>query len=190
MSAMKTSILSLLVVLLTFAGANAAETTPGKLVLFDFKADDDLRGWRIRDDVVMGGRSKGSFAMNTDGHAVFSGEVSLENNGGFSSVQGFFDPIDVSSHRKAFVRLKGDGKAYRFIVESDEKNQHYYVHEFQTGTDWQTMEIPLRKMYPMRRGDRLNIPDYPGKTMAQVRFMIANGKPEAFRLEIDKIWLE
>jgi hypothetical protein len=45
-------------------------------------------------------------------------------------------------------------------------------------------------MYPMRRGDRLNQPDYPGKTLSQVRLMIANGKAESFRLEIEKIWLE
>jgi NADH dehydrogenase [ubiquinone] 1 alpha subcomplex assembly factor 1 len=185
---MKTSIL--LVILLTVAGASAADPTPGKLVLFDFNTDSYLRGWRIQDDVVMGGRSKGSFALNEKGHAVFSGEVSLENDGGFSSVQNYFDPIDVSPYDKAFVRLRGDGKSYRFIVESDRSDRHYYVHEFQTGTDWQTVEVPLAGMYPMRRGDRLSIPDYPGQTMAQVRFMIANGKPEAFRLEIDKIWLE
>ncbi len=138
----------------------------------------------------MGGRSDGSFGLSDDGHAVFSGKVSLENNGGFSSVQTFFDPMDVSAYRKAFVRLKGDGKAYRFIVESDRRDGHYYVHEFQTGTDWQTIEVPLATMYAVRRGDRLDLPDYPGQTMAQVRFMIANGKAEDFRLEIDKIWLE
>jgi hypothetical protein len=45
-------------------------------------------------------------------------------------------------------------------------------------------------MYPMRRGDRLNIPDYPAKTMAQVRFMIANGRAESFQLKIASIALE
>jgi hypothetical protein len=45
-------------------------------------------------------------------------------------------------------------------------------------------------MYPMRRGDRLNIPDYPAETVAQVRLMIANGRAESFRLEIASITLE
>ena len=187
---MKTPLLALAILLVSFDYGQTADPGPAKLVLFDFEQDSDLRGWRMRDDVVMGGRSKGAFALNKHGHAVFSGDVSLENDGGFSSVQNYFDPIDVSSYRKALVRLKGDGKDYRFIVESDDSNRHYYVHDFQTGTDWQTVEIPLSTMYPMRRGDRLSIPDYPGKTMGQIRFMIGNGKAESFRLEIDKIWLE
>jgi len=45
-------------------------------------------------------------------------------------------------------------------------------------------------MCPMRRGDRLDIPDNSGKTMAQVRFMIANQRPESLSLQIQKIWLE
>jgi hypothetical protein len=45
-------------------------------------------------------------------------------------------------------------------------------------------------MYPVRRGNRLELPDYPGQTMAQVRFMIANRRAESFRLEIASIALE
>ena len=45
-------------------------------------------------------------------------------------------------------------------------------------------------MYPVRRGDRLDIPDYPAETMSQVRFMIANGRAESFQLEIASISLE
>ena len=116
--------------------------------------------------------------------------VSLENNGGFSSVQHYFETIDVSPYLTAFIRLKGDGKRYQFLVEADREGQHYYVYEFQTTKDWQTVEVPLAKMYPVYRGERLAIPNYPGQTMAQVRFLIANGKSESFRLEINKIWLE
>ena len=38
-------------------------------------------------DVVMGGKSSGSFALSPEGHGVFKGAVSLENNGGFSSLR-------------------------------------------------------------------------------------------------------
>jgi hypothetical protein len=127
---------------------------------------------------------------NKTGHLIFHGEVSLENNGGFSSIQNNFNPLDVSGYQHAILRLKGDGKDYRFIVESDPKARHYYVAEFGTSGEWQEIKIPLRTMYPMRRGDRLDLPDYPGKTLSQVRFMIANGRAESFRLEIANIRLE
>jgi NADH dehydrogenase [ubiquinone] 1 alpha subcomplex assembly factor 1 len=161
-----------------------------EMVIFDFSTVADPNEWEVEDDVVMGGRSEGEFSINDAGNAIFSGKVSLENNGGFSSVQHYFEPIDVSPYRTAFIRLKGDGKRYQFLVEAESNERHYYVYEFQTIKDWQTVEVPLAEMYAVYRGQRLTIPNYPGQTMTQVRFLIANGKPESFHLEIDKIWLK
>ncbi len=161
-----------------------------EFVIFDFPANGAARGWQVEDDVVMGGRSRGAFGVNPRGNGVFSGEVSLENNGGFSSVQYFFGPVDIRGYTTAVIRLKGDGRNYRFLVEATEKAGHYYVHEFQTSGAWQTVEIPLRGMYPERRGDRLDIPDFPAETLAQIRFLIANGKAESFRLEVERVALK
>ncbi|MBP7828704.1 MAG: CIA30 family protein [Kiritimatiellae bacterium] len=167
----------------------AGDAPPAERVIFDFSKETDAGGWHIEDDVVMGGRSQGRFFISDEGHAVFTGDVSLENDGGFSSLQYYFDPIDVSAYRTTVIRLKGDGKRYQFLVEAERDARHYYVYEFETGTDWQTVEIPLAEMVPVYRGDRLDIPNFPGRTLAQVRFFIANKKAESFRLEIDKIWL-
>ena len=169
--------------------SQASADKPGK-VLFDFADAAAMRGWQIEDDGVMGGVSKGTFTRDPAGHAVFSGKVSLENDGGFSSVQSYFDPIDVSSYETAVIRVKGDGRNYRFIVESEKDARHYYVANFETTGEWQDIEILLREMYPVRRGDRLDLPDYPGKTMAQIRFMIANRRAENFRLQIASIRLK
>jgi len=161
-----------------------------QLVVVDFRDGMDLSGWEVEDDVIMGGRSQGTFSINDDGHAVFFGYVSLDNDGGFSSVQHYFNPIDISRYRSAYLRLKGDGKCYQFIVESKRNQRYYYVYDFQTSHEWQTVRVPLAEMYPVYRGDRLAIPNYSGQTMAMVRFLIGNKKQESFRLEIDRIWLE
>jgi NADH dehydrogenase [ubiquinone] 1 alpha subcomplex assembly factor 1 len=182
-------IISLACIFALTCNISRAEKPSSGKVLFHFADAAAMRGWQIEDDGVMGGVSKGTFTRNPEGHAVFSGKVSLDNNGGFSSVQCYFDPIDVSSYRTAVVRVKGDGKNYRFIVESEKDARHYYVAHLETTGEWQEIEIPLRKMYPVRRGDRLDLPDYPGKTMAQVRLMIANGRAESFQLEIGSIAL-
>ena len=186
---MKRTNIATLVLLCTLGLKVLAAPGPAK-ILFDFADPAAMRGWQIEDDGVMGGVSKGTFTRDPEGHAVFSGKVSLENNGGFSSVQCYFDPIDVSSYRTAVIRVKGDGKNYRFIVESEKDARHHYVANFETAGEWQEIRIPLRQMYPVRRGDRLDLPDYPGKTMAQVRFMIANGRAENFRLQIASVRLE
>ena len=161
-----------------------------RLTVFDFTRSGGLGAWEVEDDVVMGGRSSGALAISPEGHGVFSGQVSLENNGGFSSIQLFFEPMDIAPYRTACLRLRGDGKRYQFLGEAEKNARHYYVYEFSTTGDWQTVEVPLAEMVPVRRGDRLAIPNFPGKTLAQVRFFIANGKPESFRLEIDKVWLK
>jgi hypothetical protein len=183
-------IISLVCIFALTCNISRAEKPSSGKVLFDFADAATMRGWQIEDDCVMGGVSKGTFTHAPAGHAVFSGKVSLENNGGFSSVQSYFEPIDVSSYRNAVIRVKGDGKNYRFIVESEKDARHYYVANFETTGEWQEIEIPLRQMYPVRRGDRLGLPDYPGKSMAQVRFMIANGRAENFRLQIAGVRLE
>ena len=181
---MKTAI----AVSLIFAGSMFSRAEDKK-VLFDFKKDGDATGWMIEDDGVMGGVSEGRFRVNDDGYGEFTGNVSLENNGGFSSVQWNFDPMDVSGFTKFLVRVRGDGKRYSLLTEAAPGDRHYYQAEFQTGTDWQTIEIPFASMEPHFRGDKLDQPNFSGKTATQVRFMIANGKVESFRLEIDEVRL-
>jgi Complex I intermediate-associated protein 30 (CIA30). len=179
-----------LLALLTVLGVLPIMAAGPEKVLFDFADPAAMRGWRVQDDGVMGGLSKSKIALDPAGYAVFSGKVSLENNGGFSSVQNNFDPIDVAPYRTAVIRLKGDGKNYRFLVEAEKNARHYYSAEFPTTGAWEEIKIPLRTMVPVRRGDRLDLPDYPGETLSQARFMIANGRAESFQLEIASIALE
>lgn len=160
----------------------------GDLVLFDFEKGGSVEGWEIEDDVVMGGRSRGFFEVDGEGHGVFRGSVSLENDGGFSSLQRYFEPIDVVAYDVARIRLKGDGKRYQFRVETGGE-RHSYIKHFTTSGDWEVVEIPLDEMVPMFRGEQLDLPNYPGETMNHIRFLIANGQAEDFRLVVDRIWL-
>ncbi len=45
--------------------------------IFDFSKKSDMSNWKIVDDVVMGGRSSGTFHLNKEGNGVFKGRVSL-----------------------------------------------------------------------------------------------------------------
>ena len=162
----------------------------GSSVVFDFTADSNTSNWYIVDDVVMGGRSRGNFFINDQGHGVFRGSVSLENNGGFSSVRHIFRNKDVSSFSKFIIQVKGDGKRYQFRVKNDRYDRHSYVAYFQTTSEWQIIEIPFDNMVPTFRGYRLNIPNFPGSNMEEIAFLISNKRGEDFTLEIDKISLE
>ena len=93
-------------------------------LIFDFNNNANISDWKIVDDVVMGGRSNGTFKIDSDGNGVFSGEVSLENNGGFSSVQYLFEKINTTRDSKVIIRLKGDGKEYQFRIKNN-RNTYY-----------------------------------------------------------------
>jgi len=162
--------------------------TPFQLV--DFKTGSDLDSWRIIDDVVMGGRSNSKIEISDDGHAVFHGQVSLENNGGFASARCQFDKIQVKTFDSVLIKLKGDKKRYQFRVKSDRYDRHSYIAYFETSGDWQTIELSLSNMYPSFRGMRLNMPNFPGETMEEIAFLIGNKQAESFKLEIASISLK
>jgi NADH dehydrogenase [ubiquinone] 1 alpha subcomplex assembly factor 1 len=194
---MKTTLMALLLALSSLGCAScdparcgASTPPPPERELFQFGPDADLSAWEIQDDVVMGGRSQGAFALNEAGNLVFSGAVSLENDGGFSSLQYGFEPIDVSQHRAIVLGLKGDGKRYQLRIESKKNARHSYAYDFQTSGAWQAIEIPFADMYAIHHCDRLDLPNYPGKTLAHLQLLIGNATAETFQIELDKIWLK
>lgn len=75
-------------------------------------------GWTTVNDPVMGGRSTSSVTFG-DGGLIFSGSISLENNGGFASARGPQDPEigrRATGARSLGVRARGDGKTYLLRV--------------------------------------------------------------------------
>ncbi len=159
-------------------------------LIFDFNKDSDIRSWMIVDDVVMGGRSSGSFRLSADGYGVFQGTVSLENNGGFSSVRHRFQKIQIKEYTRIVIRLKGDGKEYQFRIKSDSSDYYSYISKLSTNGAWQELEIPLKDMYPSFRGRRLDQPNFSEESIEEVAFLIANKKEEQFKLLLDRIELK
>lgn len=158
-------------------------------VIVDFSTEASLENWWIVDDVVMGGRSDGRMEVNEEGNVVFYGKVSLENNGGFSSVRHGFQERQVQGYHYFKIRLKGDGKKYQFRARSERSDRHAYAYTIQTDGTWQTVLVPMSEMYPTWRGMKLNIPNYPGSTLSEIVFLVGNKKNEEFRLEIDSVML-
>lgn len=159
-------------------------------LIFDFNHNTNIRDWKIIDDVVMGGRSNGKFKIDSDGNGVFFGDVSLENNGGFSSVQYQFEKINTSKDSKVMIRLKGDGKEYQFRVKNKRNTYYSYITSFKTSGNWETIIINVKDLYPSFRGQTMNIPNFAGDSIEEIVFLIGNKKNESFTLVLDKIEIE
>ena len=89
--------------------APLAHTVNGKDHMNDIIIN--LERWRITNDDVMGGVSNGIIAIN-DNSVIFSGVLSTENNGGFSSA---YIQITQQEKKLATVTFKatGDGQPYQ-----------------------------------------------------------------------------
>ncbi|WP_111881592.1 CIA30 family protein [Aequorivita sp. CIP111184] len=158
--------------------------------IFDFNKTIKTNDWNVVDDVVMGGKSSGTFYVNKEGNGVFEGRVSLENNGGFSSLRYRFNKITTKQYAKIVLRIKGDGKAYQFRIKNKSSNYYSYIAYFDTTKNWETIELNLSDMYPTFRGQKVNMPNYDNESIEEIAFLIGNKMAEDFKLEIDSIVLK
>ena len=163
--------------------------TPGP-VLYDFSSMKKPVGWMIVNDGVMGGLSKGSLRVDKEGYGVFSGTVSLENNGGFSLARLSLEPVSARGFRTIVVELKGDGKPYQLRIKSQRGQMHAYTRRFETDGSWQRIAIPFEELVPTFRGRTLDLPHFPADSIEEVGVLIGNKKNEDFKLLIRSISLE
>ena len=162
-------------------------------VLFSFALAGAATGWRPIDDVVMGGMSA-SRAVPTDrGTLLFTGRVSLENNGGFASIRSAPQRFDVAGQAGIALRVKGDGKRYKVNLRTDtgfDGVQFQAAIEPPAG-EWTTMALPFSGFRPTFRGRPAGGTLDPAR-IATVGLVIADGQAGPFALEIEWIrgWRE
>ncbi len=156
-------------------------------LIFDFNKASSISGWKLVNDVVMGGRSSSQFYQDENRNGVFTGTVSLENNGGFSFLRYRFNEKNIEGFKKVIIKLKGDGKKYQFRAKSNKYNQESYIKVFETTGEWQTIEISLSELQPYFRGRKLAIPNFYSNNLEEIGFLISNKKNESFNLTLSKI---
>jgi len=158
---------------------------------FSIEFETGVAGWRTVLDGVMGGRSTGHITQPEAGLLRFSGELSLENNGGFSQIQTtvpegtFKDAIGIEA------RVRGDGRTYQFNVRSSDVRIR--AGSFQTRFDtvaneWVMLRLPFDEFRLYSFG-RL-VSDAPKVDPARVESVgvtLSDKNPGAFQLDIDFI---
>ena len=145
--------------------------------------------WQPINDGVMGGVSSGNMVEIEDG-IQFRGTLSLENNGGFSSVRHLVTQ-DLSSSTGIRLTFKGDGRSYQFRIRQDGRFDGIaWRQEFHTDGSVQTMEMKYADFMPVWRGRRADGAGEiePGQ-IKQMGFLIADKQAGDFSLSIFKIEL-
>ncbi|MEZ8111024.1 CIA30 family protein [Vibrio splendidus] len=153
--------------------------------MIDFTQASEHQNWTVTNDDVMGGISTGEL-IYLDNMSRFRGELSLENNGGFSSVKRSIESLahEIDSVELVFV---GDGRTYQLrFTKSKDGHRVQYKHYFDTIKGQQLSKVfHFNDFQAVFRGRLLSdAPELKARDIKQIGFLIADKQPSPFELDL------
>ena len=139
------SIACMALLMMSFGGTGLIARADTTTVVVAFDEPAAVAGWTTINDPVMGGLSNSTVTFG-DGGLIFSGTISLDNNGGFASTRGPQDPgigQRAAGATSIGVRARGDGKTYVFKVDSEGRPWSYIQRISTEAGVWRTYELPI-----------------------------------------------
>ncbi|MEY3558673.1 MAG: hypothetical protein RL374_1379 [Actinomycetota bacterium] len=181
---------------LIFTAIAACSTTEPKgatdqsRVAYDFTTQATAANWSVQNDTVMGGISESSSTW-VDKQLVFSGNLSLENNGGFVSC---FGPVDekiatsIGGATSLYLRATGDGKTYLFQLRGNDGTN--YVQRFtSTAEEDQVYVLPLSEFTSVdwRLTEITDAPPIETSNIYQMGLYLVDKQTGPFKIAISSI---
>lgn len=169
--------------------ADEPKTRQGRSIA-EFDGSGDME-WMIVDDGVMGGLSQGRLSPSQAGTIIFSGTLSLENNGGFSSFRSADVALDLSPDLGLVLRVKGDGRTYQVRLATDARYRGMEVSfsaEFSTTKgEWIEVKVPFANFKASFRGIELPDQKFDPSKIRRLGILLGDKKQAPFEIEIDYI---
>ena len=160
-------------------------------MLYDFKGGAEA--WRSVNDGVMGGLSESSAKLADEG-MVFSGNLSLKNNGGFSSIRDQRD-MDLSAYPGIRLKVRGDGRTYQLRLQTNARYRDRWAvsfsQDFKTVKgEWVEVFLPFSELRQSWRGRQLSGYTFDASKVQMIGLMLADRKEGLFQLEVEWIGTE
>jgi hypothetical protein len=158
-----------------------------ELLLFSFEQPDSIHSWFPTDDVVMGGVSRSRIVASPHNTALFTGLVSLENNGGFAAVRSRSPTMNLHGFDGLTLRIKSDGKRYGVNIKTTGSAEALlYQIDFNTDAEqWTDIVLPFRAFSPRLVGFPVcNAPPLDVGRVGSLGLMIADKQSGSFALEL------
>ena len=159
-------------------------------MLIDFTDKKAGHQMNVVNDGVMGGLSQGIIEMTQNDSLLFRGNISLQNNGGFSSFRIAGKLWDLSAWKGVEILVKGDGRTYGLRATTDEtflRSSVSFTADFKTVKDeWVKLQIPFSKMKASWRGRKLDRNFDPAQIKG-LGIILADKQAGKFALEIKSI---
>lgn len=162
--------------------------TQAHQTLADFSSDETSLKWKTVNDGVMGGISDGSSSITAEQHLVFQGNISLENNGGFSSIRTYGKKHDLSAYAGLQLKIKGDGRMYYLTARTHRRQMLAFWSPIQTKKDeWITVQVPFSSFYATSFGRKIPGLRLNPAQISSIGFMIYDKQSGPFKIEVDEI---
>ena len=156
---------------------------------YDFGADSDYN-WYVVSDGVMGGQSFGELET-TKNSLKFNGEVSLANNGGFSSIRSPYQSKDLSVFSEVTIRYKSTGRNFSFQLQRYEPwyLPNYKVLLENTQGTWKELVVNVMefKEYRVGRYTGSSISSEDLSRIIRMGLITEEKKEGPFEIEVDYI---
>lgn len=156
-----------------------------------FYEPDDFTQIRLIHDTVMGGRSAGTIAVTTDPPGLlFTGKLSLANNGGFASAEfTLAKPLRNKVLNSLYLHALADGRKYQLRLKTPFiANGVAYVAEIETDTRPQHYYVPLAAFRGQFRGQAVrNMPKLNLADVNQISIMLADKQAGDFSITLYSI---
>ena len=154
-----------------------------------FDDGGSVESWTSVNDDVMGGVSKGGFKRSGQGTLLFSGELSLENNGGFASIRMKPGELGLAGTSGIVVKARGDGRTYwvDLRVADQMSASSYRAYLATTDGEWAETRIPFKDFKLQSFGRELPSKSIKPGSIASVGFTIGDKKAGPFSLEIEYV---
>lgn len=159
-------------------------------MITDFRAEGRELAWQTVNDTVMGGVSSSRITRLNDGIVTFSGRLSLENNGGFTSMRSAGDIPDLTGHDALVIRCQGDGRTYQMRIRTGTgwRTPNYSAPFSTIKGVWREHRLPLADFVPGWRGRTLRgVPPIDAARIRSLGIFLGDKKPGRFELAIDWI---
>ena len=171
--------------------AAAAESNLDSNLDSNLEFESGTKGWQTVLDGVMGGLSTGKIAAGEGGTLRFTGELSLENNGGFSQIRTAVAEGTFEGASGLVLRVKGDGRTYQCDIRSSRLRLMAggYQRDFETKAgEWIEVEVPFDQCVANSFGRRVrNAPALDASSIESVGITLADKKEGLFAIEVDWI---
>ena len=159
-------------------------------LIYSFDAPFSAQDWRPINDGVMGGVSFSEMQFDVAGHAVFQGNVSLQNGGGFASVRASSFNLGGPGTLAYSLMAWGDGRTYKlnFRTDAEFDGVNFQFSFTPPAGCWSRTVMPVAEFLATYRGREVQgAPSLLPELVTQVGLMISDKQAGPFRLLVKSI---